>query len=239
MKTAPYAIAGSIAAGALLLLAGCGQKRNEVAQGPQGAIAPAVQVSPTDTKTILAAGPSAVITSAKCPGTKNPNKVKLVIRENFLRKLGSDRTIERDVEVEDGNGVSSPQATPPDIGASQYQPTYLDMGVPASGGTGTWTPIVIRLKSNAADPIRFMPVRVAGIDNPIDSSYAVLAPAGAASKFCGRQSFDPQDPGVVRFGAVLAPGEVVSINIGLLIPDKANPGFYIPIYLDPNIKNVG
>jgi hypothetical protein len=99
-----------------------------------------------------------------------------------------------------------------------------------------------------------MPVRDAnGVDSPTDSSYAVLAEAGKASQFCGRMPFDvdKNDNDIVRFGVKLPkPGEVdsagevidtVSINIGLLIKDKKNTAkdYWIPIYLDPNIKNTG
>lgn len=228
-----------IASAALLLLAGCGQNRNDAAAVRQDEVAGVMPAAITGTQNILAAGPSQVISSSDCMGTRNPKRVRLVIKDNLLKRLGSDRTIDRDVNIEVDATPDDPQPTPPNIGASQYQPTFLDLGVPASGGAGTWTQIVVRLQSNAADPMKFMPVRVAGINNPNDSSYAVLAPPGLVGKFCGRKPFNPTNPDVLRFGVKLAVGEVVSFNIGLLIPDKQNPGYYIPIYLDPNMKNIG
>lgn len=220
-------------AAAVLLLSGCDQKPS----APMAATAAAA--APHD---VFFAGPSAVITDAACTGTKNPKKVKFKISERMLRTLGgANQYVEREVAIEEPGGSTTPQSAPPADIAKNYQPTYLDIGVPAPDGEAMWTQVVVRLKQNNPDLIRFMPVRDAnGVDSPTDSSYAVLAEASNASRFCGREPIrQVNGDDVVRFGVKMPLNQTVSINIGLLIADKKNPGYWIPIYLDPNMKNIG
>jgi hypothetical protein len=230
------------AAGLLVALAGCGQSPAEVAAGQQTAVAPVAQPSVSGTGSVLFAGPSAVISDYRCTGTMNPTKVTFTVKPNMLKTLGNaSQHIEREVETVTG-GTETPQPKPPANIAKKYAPTYLDMGVPAPGYEGMWTQITIRLRNRNADNIRFMPVRDAqGNESKTDSSFAVLAETGNVGKFCGREEFGTDGTGhdVVRFGVKLAKDETVSINIGLLIEDKKNKDYWIPIYLDPNIKNVG
>jgi hypothetical protein len=235
-------VAQMAAAGLLVALAGCGKSPSEAAAGQQNPVAEVPQPPAVDPGNILFAGPSSVITDKACEGTQNPTSIIFTVKPNMLKTLGGTKqNIERKVDTV-VNGVETAQPTPPAGVNKLYNPTYLDMGISAPDGMGTWTEVIIKLKNKNAEGIRFMPVRDAnGIESPTDSSYAVLAEAGKAAQFCGRKTFEDDKKGndMVRFGVKLAKPDTVSINIGLLIEDKKNPGYWIPVYLDPNIKNTG
>jgi hypothetical protein len=225
------------AAATLLLLAGCGQTRSEVSEKSQ-----------STTNSILFAGTSAVIPKAKCRDDmnndlpKNPNIVKFFITEDLLYTLGTEQHVNRAVSIENAEGKDTPQKDPPKDVAKEYIPTYLDIGVPASSDKAQWTQVVIKLKNANSEGIRFMPVRDAnGNESATDSRFAVLAQATKIGKFCDRKEFGTDGAGndVVKFGVVLDKDESVSINIGLLVKDKKKEGYWIPIYLDPNMKNTG
>ncbi len=226
----------------LFVLGGCGKMPAKVATDAQGTVVTTAQTPGGVSGVIMFAGPSAVISDVACTGKKNGTKILFTVKPNMLKTLGgANQHIERQVDW-DVNGVETPEPTPPANIAKRYNPTYLDFGVPAPDGMNTWTEVTIKLKNKNNEGIRFMPVRDAnGVDSKTDSSYAVLAEAGKASQFCGRKPFEVDKKGndIVRFGVKLAKDETVSINIGLLIEDRKNSGYWIPVYLDPNIKNIG
>jgi hypothetical protein len=226
----------------LAVVGGCGQTPAKQATDAQSAVVTTAQTPGGVPGEIMFAGPSAVISDAACTGKKNGTKVLFTVKPNMLKTLGgANQHIERQVDRDVG-GVETSEPTPPADIAKRYNRTYLDFGVPAPDGMNTWTEVTIKLKNKNDDGIRFMPVRNAeGVESKTDSSYAVLAEAGRASQFCGRKPFevDKKDNDIVRFGVKLAKYETVSINIGLLIEDRKNSGYWIPVYLDPNIKNTG
>lgn len=237
----------------LAVVGGCGQTPAKVATDAQSAVVTTAETPGGVPGEMMFAGPSAVISDKECEGTMNTTKIKFTVKQNMLKTMGGFRQhIERQV-FRDVSGVEKEEKMPPEDIAKRYNPTFLDFGVPAPDGINTWTEVTIKLKNKNNEGIRFMPVRSAnGVESPTDSSYAVLAEAGKASQFCGRKPFDIDNGNdVVRFGVKLPkPGELdntgevadtVSINIGLLIKDKKNTkeDYWIPIYLDPNIKNTG
>lgn len=226
----------------LAVVGGCGQTPAKKATDAQSAVVTTAQTPGGVPSVIMFAGPSAVISDRPCTGTKNATKIKFTVKPNMLKTLGgNNQHIQRQVD-RDAGGVETPEPTPPANIAKRYNPTYLDFGVPAPDGMNTWTEVTIKLKNRNNEGIRFMPVRDAnGVESKTDSSYAVLAEAGRASQFCGRKPFEDDANGndIVRFGVKMAKYDTVSINIGLLIEDRKNSGYWIPIYLDPNIKNVG
>lgn len=226
-------------AGTLLLVSACGEKRTA---------APAQQNSASSPATVLFGGASATIPTAACRdenGTavqKSKNKIKFKIKSNFLKDFGGNgQTIPRDV-VTDVNGNDVPQPSPPSDIAKKYWPTYLDIGIDEPDGMTKWTQVVVKVKPDASNGIQFMKVRDAnGNFDPKDSSVAVMAEASKVAKFCYRQPIELDADGdeTIKFGVMLAKGETVSINIGVLVEDKTNKGFWIPIYIDPNMKNTG
>lgn len=108
-------------------------------------------------------------------------------------------------------------------------------------GISKWTQVSIRLQSKDNSGIQFMKLRdKKGIFNPTDSSVAIMAEPENIEKFCHRQSIDKSSGDeIISFGVILPKEDTVSINIGIMVEDKNKAGYWIPIYIDPNIRNAG
>jgi hypothetical protein len=69
-----------------------------------------------------------------------------------------------------------------------------------------------------------------------------MVPAGAGSQFCGRTKIDIRSgKESVTFG-IKRDGTTYSLNVGLLVPAKPKNNktlVWLPIFLDPNVRNQG
>lgn len=186
---------------------------------------------------VMVLGPSETMPTTACNGKASGNALEFVIKDNIL-KIFTDGGYEGREVLLNGQPVPNPPTLDP---KSKYIPTYYDMSVPLLTSGASWTQITIRVKKAASDGVNFLVPRDAnGNFSPTDSSVAVLIPAGRSVNFCGRSAISiNKGDQVIQFGVMFTGQDTTSMNIGLLVADKKHPGYFIPIYLDPNIKNPG
>ena len=227
---------------ALLALAACEDTRGLTPQqivSPAPAAAVAMQ-PPAGPRHIMAAGPSEEIPLTPCGGNQIGDDIIMTLDAKMMKQLGAaDQEIARDV-----SRGGQQKARPPLPGSPLY-PTNLDIGVNgALTAKGDFVKIVIKLQSaNAAkgDFIFLRPDARPVPGNGDNASAAVTVRNGDAGKFCGRSTIARDKAGVetVSFGSLLEKYQESSINIGVLISNKKSPGLWTPVYIDPNMRNVG
>lgn len=239
----------AVAMVALGALAGCdrqpaGGKNVDVKQPVREVTLPRQQV-PTAPMRVLMGGPSEGI-NVDCTGQHfQAETISFVIDNKFLKKLGSaEQTFPRNIKRKK-NGVESPDPNPPTID-KQHWATNMDFEVKQPPGNTDYVEISVLLAPEVQDGIDFLKVLDKyGIPDEKSTAFAITTETGKAAKFCIYPSFyDQGGARVVRFGAKLDHAETASFNIGLIAKDKkaskaAGRDLWVPLYVDPNIKNNG
>ena len=178
-----------------------------------------------------------------CTGKRGaPVRIRL---SNVLEDLGHPRhSIARAIKRgEVGDDPEKPQVytkavdRPDD--ATIPIPTNLDMELKPTPDRKGHTPMRIVLrKSNG---IQFM----------TPANLAIVPYAWSTAAFCGPVKIDDYgDRWVLKFGVVDEPKTVGGFNIGILVPDWSGeddpidavgnvPTYWMPLYPDPAVKNVG
>jgi hypothetical protein len=242
----------------LLVLAACGEKGGSDAANGASDTAPAVGASgPGQTANIaktMGVNSFEKITMEKCTGVEGiPVIWKL---SNIFDKLKDKNELKRDIkrgidevyEVDQGIlGDNWPTSVDMDVSSPLPKPTplpdYVIVTIELLTGrdAGNGKPGVYFLRPSAnARPDN--PPFTAGNTDHENSEVTVMIPAGTGSHFCGRTNIDIK-PGKesVTFG-IKRDGQVYSLNVGLLVPAEPKNNstkVWLPIFLDPNVRNQG
>lgn len=247
-----------------LLLAACGEKGGSPQQqatmtpdvaGATGQQAPVVAPSKT-----MGASSFGVIPQAACTGTPGePVTWKL---GNVFKQLSDDREVKP--EMKQGNktdlalasnkvGPNWPTSLDMDVSTSVGTPPgpandYVMVTIELSTGRGTGNPGIYFMRPPSAVPqanppfVKPDPNQPKPNPDPTASTVAVMAPVDRVDRFCGRTDIDIQNGKEVMSFGIKKGGETLSINVGLLVPSKPKAGktpYWLPIFLDPNMRNEG
>ncbi len=160
----------------------------------------------------------------------------------LLAELANNGKVGRNITRKLANGTDQPVDPPANTGYNW--PTNLDMELAETATGGGYVPndyVMVTVVLRVLRGINFLrPMGVA----VTDSTLAVTVDPNTKNRFCGRTEVTTTTTGgktfqYVSFG-MLKDTVVRSINIGIMIPDNvANPTYWLPIIIDPNVRNTG
>jgi hypothetical protein len=172
--------------------------------------------------------------------------------EDVFSGLSNNRRVKR-IIVREINGVDTKVDEIPADEVGNNWPTNLDMDTTSAGSDYVMVTIVLKIGASGNKPgVHFLRPRSGALPTGPDpggtnSSVAVLTPplqSPGGSSYCGRTPIDTSVAGTERFSfGVRNAADARSLNIGLLVPTKkekiTEPQMWLPIFLDPNIRNTG
>jgi hypothetical protein len=177
--------------------------------------------------------------SPGCSGTAGP-PVTIDLTE-ILKELVTNGKVTRKIDRKLA-GSTSPVDRPANVGNNW--PSNLDMELAVSSTPGTFEPndyVMVTINLRVVRGVTFLRPLGAPVT---DSSIAVLVEPRTTASFCGRTdttstTVNGKKYQTFSFG-VLKGTSVHSVNIGIMVPDSTtNPTYWMPILLDPNVKNSG
>lgn len=180
------------------------------------------------------------IPTTACSGRMGP-AVTVDLGEVF-KDLASNGKVARKITRTVAGGTQQ-VGRPANVGNNWPSNLDMQLAVPkASGGFEPNDYVMVTVKLPMVRGASFLrpPLSVA-----TNSSIAVMVDPGKGSGFCGRTDVATtvvprgMDFQTMQFGVLKGP-DVQSINIGIMIPDDPkSPAYWLPIILDPNVKNEG
>ena len=232
-------------------LVGCSNKGTDVPQQAPGSVSAGQQASDTVPLKSLSARSFTVIPTTACTGTKGADVTWRL--DDILGALSNNRRLTRQI-TRQGVNVPLPAAS----SLTGLWPTNVDMDISNAPGTGANDFVLITIVLDSADKpnkpglhfLRPVPSNLPSGPDPtsVDSSVAVLSPAKdpvLGELYCGRTDIavdSVNQTESVTFGVKAAKIGARSLNIGIMVPTKKTgqePQFWLPIFLDPNVKNEG
>jgi len=241
-------VRGGAMVATLLVLAGCDRPGPTPVQQatPTPDVAGATgTLQPTKVpRVVFSAYSFTQVPSTPCMG--NPGAAVVWTLEDIFSGLSNNRRIKRDIKRGAGNVPEIPQT---EVGNNW--PTNLDMDITSAGSDYVMVTIVLKTGATGGrGGVHFLrprsgPLPTGPDPSGNDSSEAVLTPAPQPGVigYCGRTSIDTSVAGTERFSfGVRNAAEARSLNIGLLVPTRKTgnePQMWLPIFLDPNIRNKG
>ena len=233
----------------LLVLAACGEKGGtdavKKATNTPGATQTAGTGQPSSGQTRFFSEQSFThVPATECKGT--PGLAVTWTLKEVLSGLSNNRRITRTIMRSTGKVPKLPTSA-----VGDNWPTTLDMDIASAGSDYVMVNVVLTIGANGNKPgVHFLRPRSGTLPtgpNPggDNSSVAVLTPAPEPGKveYCGRTPIDTSDPDTesFSFGVRKAVG-ARSLNIGLLVPTEKESNetqMWLPIFLDPNVRNEG
>ncbi len=180
------------------------------------------------------------------PCTGNAGEPVVWTLEDIFSGLNNNRRVKRDIKR---GAAKVPEIPQTEVGNNW--PTNLDMDITSAGSDYVMVTIVLKTGATGGRPgVHFLrprsgPLPTGPDPSGNDSSEAVLTPAlqPGVIGYCGRTTIDTSVAGIERFSfGVRNAAEARSLNIGLLVPTRKTGNeaqMWLPIFLDPNIRNKG
>jgi hypothetical protein len=180
-----------------------------------------------------------MIPEAPCTGTPGP---PVTMRLGRLLANFGNGIIGRDIKRKLQGGATQ-DVERPNVAGNRWL-TNIDMELAERAANGRYEPndyvLVTVYLPTTARGIKFLRSKTA--TNANDPTDAIRVEPNKGTLFCGRTDIKPESAPAgesVTFG-MLKGADTVSVNIGIMIPDTSTPPVYwLPIILDPNVKNSG